>query len=151
MAASGQTAGNVPVSASAEARTVFAQGLAALHLFEYEDANEAFRRAQHLEPGFAMPYWGEAMTYNQTLWRHEDVQAARQALARLGATSDARNAKAIGSRDQGFLAAVETLFADGNAVTRHQLYADAMGRLYAREPDDPDVASLYALALLGTM
>jgi hypothetical protein len=26
-----------------------------------------------------------------------------------------------------------------------------MGRLYARDPQDPDVASLYALALLGTM
>ena len=30
-------------------------------------------------------------------------------------------------------------------------YADAMGTLYARNPEDPDVASFYALALLGTM
>jgi tetratricopeptide (TPR) repeat protein len=98
-----------------------------------------------------MAYWGEAMTYNQTLWRHEDVPAARQALARLGPTPAARSAKAAGPRDRGFLAAVNTLVADGDAATRHQRYADAMGSLYARVPDDPDVASLYALALLGTM
>ncbi len=30
-------------------------------------------------------------------------------------------------------------------------YADAMGALYARHPDNPDVASFYALSLLGTM
>jgi tetratricopeptide (TPR) repeat protein len=144
-----------PSAQGGDARTIFLRGVVALHLFEYEDANEAFRQAREIDPGFAMAYWGEAMTYNQTLWRREDVQAARQALARLGPTPAARSAKtkanAASPRDQGLLAAVETLFADGDAETRHRRYADAMGRLYAREPADPDVASFYALALLGTM
>ena len=143
--------GGHPSAQRADALAAFQRGLNALHQFEYEDAHEAFRQAQQMDPGLAMAYWGEAMTYNQTLWRHEDVQAARQALARLGPTPAARSAKASSSRDQGFLAAVDTLFADGDAVIRHQRYADAMGQLYEREPDDPDVASLYALALLGTM
>ncbi len=98
-----------------------------------------------------MAYWGEAMTYNQTLWRNEDVAAGRQALARLGATPAARRARATSAREQGFLAAVEALFADGDAETRHRRYADEMARLYERFPDDADVASFYALALLGTM
>jgi tetratricopeptide (TPR) repeat protein len=142
-----------PSAQSGDARTIFLRGVIALHLFEYEDANEAFRQAREIDPGFAMAYWGEAMTYNQTLWRREDVQAARQALARLDATPAARSAKAKAAspRDQGLLAAVEMLFADGDAETRHRRYADAMGRLYAREPADPDVAAFYALALLGTM
>jgi tetratricopeptide (TPR) repeat protein len=143
--------GGHPSAQPGDARALFQRGLTALHQFEYEDANEAFGQARQIDPGFAMAYWGEAMTYNQTLWRHEDVPAARLALARLGPTAAARSAKAVGSRDQAFLAAVETLFADGDASTRHQQYADEMGHLYAREPDDPDVASLYALALLGTM
>src|SRR5437870_4215011 len=54
----GQTAASSPMSASPEARTAFTEGLAALHLFEYEDANEAFRRAEKTDPGFAMAYWG---------------------------------------------------------------------------------------------
>jgi tetratricopeptide (TPR) repeat protein len=143
--------GEHPSAQPADALALFQRGLNALHQFEYEDANEAFTQAREIDPGFAMAYWGEAMTYNQTLWRHEDVPAARQALARLGPTPDARGAKAANPRDRGLLAAVETLFGDGDAVGRHQRYAEAMGRLYEREPDDPDVASLYALALLGTM
>jgi tetratricopeptide (TPR) repeat protein len=151
MAGSGQTARNHPVSASAEARALFAQGLAALHLFEYEDANDAFRRAQHLEPGFAMAYWGEAMTYDQILWRKEDIVAGRDALRRLGASPPERLAKAATATDKRLLEAIEILFGEGNTATRHQKYADAMARAYEQDADNADVATLYALALLGTM
>jgi len=130
---------------------LYLRGVTALHQFEYEDANEAFQQARRVDPGFVMAYWGEAMTYHQTLWRNEDVQAGRQALARLGATPAARQKRATTPREQGFLTAVDTLFADGDAEARHRRYADEMARLYQRIPDDPDVASFYALALLGTM
>jgi tetratricopeptide (TPR) repeat protein len=123
----------------------------ALHYFEYEEANEAFREARVKDRGSVMACWGEAMTYHQTLWRNENVGLARQALARLGPTPAARAAKARTPKELMFLTAAETLFGDGDAPTRQRRYADAMARLYAREPDDPDVASLYALALLGTM
>ena len=129
----------------------FRRGMAALHLFEYEDANDAFRRAEQLDPRFAMAYWGEAMTYSQTLWRREDVVAARRALARLGPSPAARAAAARTETEKALLGAVEILFGDGNAAERHRRYADAMARVYARHSDDADVASLYALALLGTM
>src|SRR5204862_7040365 len=49
------------------------------------------------------------------------------------------------------LDAVDALFGDGDATTRRRRYADEMGHLYARYPEDPDVAAFYALALLGTM
>ena len=137
--------------AQTAAEPAYLRGVTALHQFEYEDANEAFLEARRIDPSFVMAYWGEAMTYNQTLWRNEDVQAGRQALAGLGATPPARRAKAANPREQGFLGAVEVLFADGDAETRHRRYADEMARLYERFPDDADVASFYALALLGTM
>ena len=54
-------------------------------------------------------------------------------------------------RDQGLLGAVERAVRRGRRRARRQQYAEAMGQLHARDPDDPDVASLYALALLGTM
>jgi tetratricopeptide (TPR) repeat protein len=140
-----------PTSGSASAQTAFLRGVSALHLFEYEDANEAFRQASQIDPGFAMAYWGEAMTYDQTLWRNENIQAARQALARLAPTPASRAAKAGSATERAWLAAIDTLFGDGDAATRHRNYADAMGRLHASLPDDPEVASFYALALLGTM
>jgi len=137
-------------SGSGDAQAAFRRGLTALHQFEYEDANEAFQQARALDPGFVMAYWGEAMTYHQTLWRNEDVAEARRALARLAPTPAARLAKARTPEEQEWLGAVELLVGEGDSSTRRRRYADAMGRFYARAPDDPDVASLYALALLGT-
>jgi tetratricopeptide (TPR) repeat protein len=134
-----------------DAHASFQRGLSALHQFEYEDANEAFREARQLDPGLAMAYWGEAMTYHQTLWGHEDLEAGRQALARFAPTAAARSEKSLTPKDRALLAAADVLFGGGDGATRRRLYAEAMGRLYAREPDDPDVASFYALALLGTM
>ena len=142
-------AGRAP--AQPRAPELFQQGLAALHQFEYEDANEAFINARRIDPGFVMAYWGEAMTYHQTLWRNENVEAGRQALARLAATPSLRRAKTTDPRVRGWLAAVERLFGDGTIDQRRQQYADAMAQFYAESPDDPDVASIYALALLGTM
>ena len=138
-------------SGSADAQPYFLCGVAALHSFEYEEANDAFKHAQRIDPGFAMAYWGEAMTYSQTLWRHEDVEAGRQTLARWRSTSGAQSRKLSTAEEEGFLRAVEILFGDGDSASRHDAYAEEMGRLYTRFPSNPEVASFYALALLGTV
>jgi tetratricopeptide (TPR) repeat protein len=138
-------------AALADARATLARGIEALHYFEYEEANEAFREAHRRDGALVMACWGEAMTFHQTLWRNEDVQQARAALAGCGPTASARAAKASSPKERMFLAAADALFGDGDGVVRRQRYADAMAVLYAQEPNDPDVASFYALALLGTM
>jgi tetratricopeptide (TPR) repeat protein len=138
-------------SGSDAAQREFLRGVAALHSFEYEEANEAFLKAQQIDPGFAMAHWGEAMTYHQTLWQKEDVAAARHVLARLGPTPSARAAKAPTAREKAFLGAIEMLFGPGDGPARRTQYARAMEQMYAEAPDDPEVATFYALALLGTM
>jgi tetratricopeptide (TPR) repeat protein len=145
--------GNItfPSSGSADARPEFLRGVAALHSFEYEDANQAFQQARNIDPGFVMAYWGEAMTYNQTLWRQENVEAAREALAHVASPPAAHGLKTATPKEKSFLSAVTILFGEGAAAARHRNYADAMAGLYASYPDDPEVASFYALALLGTM
>ena len=137
--------------APADARAALARGIEALHYFEYEEANETFREVHRLDRALVMACWGEAMTFHQTLWRNEDVQQARNALAACGPTPEARAAKASTPKDRMYLAAADSLFGEGDGAVRRQRYADSMAALYAREPDDPDVASFYALALLGTM
>src|SRR5438552_11750118 len=87
-----------PTSGSAEAQPHFLRGVAALHSFEYEEANEAFRQVQKIDPGFEMAYWGEAMTYNQALWRHEDLETARETLAR-GRSAAARSKRIESSKE----------------------------------------------------
>ena len=107
----------VALHAAAGDQAALTRGVTALHSFEYEDANDAFAQARQLNPGLVMAYWGEAMSYHQTLWRNENVQAARDALARLGPTRPARLAKASDPKEQGYLTAVESLFGDGDADT----------------------------------
>lgn len=139
------------VSSGQSARADFERGVIALHNFEYEEANEAFLRAQKADPAFAMAYWGEAMTFHQTLWRNEDVEAGRRALARLGPSPAARAAKAAGATERAWLEAADLLFGNGDFDSRRRAYAERLGRLYESSPGDPEIASFYALALLGTM
>ena len=140
-----------PTSGSPAAHSEFLRGVAALHHFEYEEANAAFVRAQQIDRSFAMAYWGEAMTYHQTLWRNEDVAAGQRILVRLGPTPAARAEKAKTDNEKGFLAAVDSLFGAGDSTARRGAYADAMARMYLRSPEDPEIATFSALALLGTM
>src|SRR6187455_3251024 len=95
----GQTAPSAGVvsfknSGAPAAQAPFMRGLALLHDFEYDRAAVEFRNAEAADPGFAMAYWGEAMTHNHAVWMEQDQVAARAALAKLGATPQARAAKA---------------------------------------------------------
>ena len=84
----------------------FKRGLYLLHNFEYGTAAAAFRAAQQADPGNAMAYWGEAMTYNHPLWAYQDTNAGRAVLTRLGPDPAARRAKARSPREAMWLDAV---------------------------------------------
>jgi Tfp pilus assembly protein PilF len=137
-------------SGAAAAQETFLRGLALLHNFEYPDAAEQFRKAQKIDPDFAMAYWGEAMTYTHPVWMQQDLPAARAALGRLGATPEARAAKAKTERERDYLRAVEILYGNGTKNERDFLFSDAMGALHQHYPDDVDATAFYALSILGT-
>ncbi len=139
-----------PTSGAPEAQGAFLKGLLMLHSFEYEDAREAFQEAQRIDPNFAMAYWGEAMTHNHPIWMEQDREAARAALAKLASDSAGRLAKAATEREKDYLRALDVLFGDGEKKERDLAYAEAMGRLAAKYPDDLDAAAFHAVALLGT-
>jgi len=139
-----------PNSGAPEAQPAFIRGVLLLHSFEYEDAGEAFREAQRLDPDFAMAYWGEAMTFNHPLWRQQERDAAIEALGRYAADPAARAAKTVDERERGFLHAVETLYGEGDKVERDLAYSEAMGRLSERFPDDLEARAFHALSILGT-
>ncbi len=132
------------------AQADFLTGLAQLHNFQYPEAARAFRRAEIADPGFAMAYWGEAMTYNHPIWKQQDLTAARAALSKLGPTPEARAAKAGTPREKAYLHTVEILYGEGEKFDRDRRYALAMENLHAAYPDDIDATCFYALALLGT-
>jgi tetratricopeptide (TPR) repeat protein len=137
-------------SGAPSAQADFLDGLALLHDFEYPAAAAAFRRAQTADPGFAMAYWGEAMTFNHPIWMEQDLNAGRAALNKLAATPAARRAKAKIEREQEYLEALEILYGDGNKQERDFHYENAMAKLHARYPEDVDASAFYGLAILGT-
>ncbi len=140
-----------PVSCSAPAQEAFTTGVLYLHNFEYEDAREAFVAAREEDPGCAMAVWGEAMTRNHPIWHEVELEAGREALARLGETREARLAAAGGERERAWLAAVEILFAEGGTKEeRDREYLAAMRRLAERYPEDHEAAAFHALAVLGS-
>ena len=139
-----------PNSGSAAAQKAFLYGLAELHNFEYDDAAKAFRLAEETDPGFAMAYWGEAMTKNHPIWMQQDLDAAREILNRLAPTPEGRLAKAPTPREKAYLGALEILYGKGTKAERDTAYSKAMGALSEKFPDDPDAAAFYALSLLGT-
>jgi hypothetical protein len=138
-----------PNSGAPAAQKDFMRGVLLLYSFEYADARRAFRAAERIDPGFAMAYWGEALTYDQTLWAEEDVPGARAALARLGATPEQRAAKAGTAREREYLASVEQLYGEGDKRQRDAHYSAALGELVRKYPDDLNARTFYALSILG--
>ncbi len=137
-------------SGAPEAQDMFVRGLLLLHSFEYDDSREAFQAAQEIDPDFAMAYWGEAHTHNHPIWQQQDRDAARAALAKLGATPAARYAKAGTERELDYLRALDVLYGDGDKRARDYAYSDAMEQLMRKYPEDADARAFYALSILGT-
>ena len=134
---------------STAAQTAFVRGMLLLHVFEYPSARDAFVEAQKLDPNFALAYWGEAMCATHPVWNQQDMAAGRAALAKLGATPEARAAKAPTAREKAWLETAEILYGEGPKRERDARFADAMGKLAARFPKDDEAKLFHALGLLG--
>ncbi len=150
--ASSQDLGTIdfPTSGSPAAQPHFIKGVLLMHSFEYDDAREAFLEAQKADAGFAMAYWGEAMTFNHTVWQRTSPDLAKAALNKLAPTPEARRARAPTEKEKDWLGAVERLYGAGDKLARDLAYAEAMRRLHEKYPADDEARSFYALALLGT-
>jgi tetratricopeptide (TPR) repeat protein len=141
-----------PTSGAPGAQTAFLTGVKALHNFQFDEAAVAFQEAQKADPSFVMAYWGEAMSHNHPLWAQQDVEVSRKILDRLDPTHEGRVAKAKLPKEKAFLVAMHELyFSPGDKLARDNAYSQAMARMYAQWPDDHEVATFYALSLLGTV
>jgi tetratricopeptide (TPR) repeat protein len=135
---------------SADAEREFMRGLLLLHLFEYDDACRSFIAAEKADPGFAMAYWGEAMTFNHPVWNQLDVRAGQAALAKFGPTPEARAQRIADPRERAWFSADEILYSGaGSKPERDARYATAMQQLTRAYPKDDEAQLFYALALLG--
>lgn len=134
---------------SPEALRYWNQGFVFYQGFSHGMARRSFERAAELDPTCAMAHWGVALTLgphiNNLAMTDDETRQAVAAVER---------AKAVGGGSP-----VERALIDALAV-RYQLpppahrrpldeaYARAMRQVYQNHSDDPDVACLYAEALM---
>jgi tetratricopeptide (TPR) repeat protein len=132
-----------------EAKDIFDKAVLMLHNFEYDDAAELFIKVQEKDPGYALAYWGEAMTYDHPVWGDLDIEKARAALAKLGATPQDREEKSKSELEKDLMRSVEILFGAGSKPDRQKKYSEFLATLTKKYPDNIEVSAFYGLSLLG--
>ena len=138
-----------PTTGSAEAQGHFKTGVLLLHSFEYEDARTAFEMAQKADPTHAMSYWGEAMTYNHSLWQRQQREKAIDVLEELGETPEIRLSKVKTELEKEIFQGIEILYGEGTKYDRDLAYSAYMKELSEKYPDNHEVAAFHAVSLLG--
>ena len=140
-----------PVSCSERAQAEFNRAVALLHHMTYPQAREAFQQVATTDPRCAMAHWGVAMTLFQPLWPTRPGPAALQQ-----GWEEVQKARALQprtERERLFVAAAEAFFlepASSDYWLRIRRWEQAMEKVYAAFPEDPEAATFYALAHLAT-
>jgi tetratricopeptide (TPR) repeat protein len=132
-----------------EAQLYFDQGLRLSYAFNHQEARRAFQAAERLDPACALCFWGEALVLGPNINAPMDPaanEAALEALARAKAAAQGASGK-----ERDLIEALSTRYSDQPGAERAELdkaYADAMGALSAKYPDDLEIAVLHAEALM---
>jgi tetratricopeptide (TPR) repeat protein len=139
---------------SAPAQAYFDQGMRFLWAFNHDEATRSFAKAAELDPQCAACLWGVALTlgpnYNMPMMAQARAGVGWQALQR------AQQAAAAATPvEQALIQALAQRF-DGpspldpvSGGPKLAAYADAMKLVAERFPDDLDVQTLYAEALMN--
>lgn len=145
-------------TASAQAQLWFDRGLIWTYGFNHEEAVTCFQRAAEIDPACAMAYWGIAYAlgpnYNKP-WEFFDPDDLRTTVERTHAAIERARELAVTATpaERALIEALAHRYPAGVAAVDLSVwntdYADAMGDAYAAHPDDPDVATLYADALMN--
>jgi tetratricopeptide (TPR) repeat protein len=137
---------------SALAQRYFDQGLVLAFGFNHKEAARSFRQAQVIDPDCGMCFWGEALVLGPNINAGMDPEDGPRAFAAV------RQAVALKYRltdsEAAYIEALAHRYADpapGDRSGLDHAYAEAMGNVARRFPDDADAASLYAEALMDTM
>ena len=152
-----------PITCTPDVQSDFARGVALLHSFFYEEARRVFTSVADRDPKCAMAQWGIAMTWWHPIWTPpapDEMRAGKAAIEK------AMSLKAGSDRERGFIMALNTYYNAPESSTaapvgqschgpvgprdRVVAYEKAMRQLRDKYPDDFEVQTFYAFAVLAT-
>lgn len=145
-------------TSSARAQLWFDRGLVWTYAFHHEEAVACFEAAAEADPDCAMAHWGIAYAlgpnYNKP-WEFFDDQDLKRTVDRTHAAVELAHDKAVHATpvERALIAALRARYPQSKAVEDCSIwnapYADRMRVVYELAPDDLDVATLYADALMN--
>jgi len=142
----------------AGAQRYFDQGMVLSFGFNHAESIRSFRAAQKLDPNCAMCFWGEALATGPNINVTAKGKAVMSADEQTAAWAALEKAKSVAaSKPQVERDLIEALGAryapspvdDRDAFDR--AYAEALGALVAKYPEDSDIAAMYGEAWMNTM
>jgi tetratricopeptide (TPR) repeat protein len=141
-------------TSSKEAQNYFDQGMRLLWAFNHDESSRSFAKAAQLDPGCAMCFWGVALTvgpnYNLPMMAEPRAKVAWQALQQ--AKANASHATPV---EQALIGALAARYPDARPLDPLNegpvlaAYAQAMQSAARNFPDDSDVQTLTAEALMN--
>ncbi|WP_447598655.1 hypothetical protein [Nitrospira sp. Nam80] len=139
-----------PISTSSpKAQQYFDQGLRLVFAFNHEEAINSFKEAARLDPKAPMPYWGIALALGPNINLPMSPEAGKHAYEAM------QKARALASNatpeERAYIDALAVRYSAEPQENREQLdaaYAEAMGKVWARYPNDADAGALYAEAMM---
>ncbi len=142
-----------PVTTSSiKAQEFFEQGLRLVYAFNHWEAIQAFREAIHIDPEFAMGYWGLALAYGPNL--NDVVPKDRERIAFESIQKAITRKEHVSPVEKDLIDAMSTRYNGKAYETRdslNQTYAASMIQLARKYPADAEVQTLCADAIMNTM
>lgn len=137
-------------TASPEAQRYFDQGLVLTYGFNHAEAIRAFEEAARLDPDCAMCFWGKAYALGSNINAPMTLEAVAPAYEALqNAKQRAAGASPV---EQALIEALGARYVEDPGADRAALdlaFSQAMGTVAERFPEDDDVATVYAEALMN--
>jgi tetratricopeptide (TPR) repeat protein len=138
-----------PISCAPGVQAEFNTGVALLHSFQYQQAEQTFQDVAKNDPTCAMAFWGEAMSLYHQLWDWPSAATMAEGHADI---MKAFRPAAKTEREREYVRAAAVFFQDNPGLTHAQrlgAYSDVMGQLFRKYPDDVNAGAFYALSLVA--
>jgi len=138
-----------PISCAASQQAPFNRGVALLHDFWYDKAEQQFQAIATADPTCAMAYWGEAMSLWHQIWDRPGDGTLERGLAMV---QKGQKLGAKTQRERDYLNALAQFYqnyATASFETRVNAYSNAMAKLHETYPQDHEAAAFYGLSLLA--